>query len=64
MQAGYLLRLRLYQVRLKHIGEKVMIAIPLALVVERDDKQVFALQGFQHCSAFFLIRNGVAQWAA
>ena len=43
MQAGYLLWLRLYQVRLQHIGEQVMIAVPLALVVERDDKQVAAL---------------------
>ena len=61
MQAGYLLRLRLYQVRLQHIGEKVMIAIPLALVVERNDKQVAALQGFQHSPAAILCGDGVTQ---
>src|SRR3972149_6365127 len=61
MQAGYLLRLRLYQVRLQHIGEKVMIAIPLALVVERDDKQVSALQGSQHSPAAILCGHGVTQ---
>ena len=45
MQARYLLRLRLHQVRLQHIGEKVMITIPLALVVQRHDKEVAPLQG-------------------
>ncbi len=61
MQAGYLLRLRLHQVRLQHIGEKVVIAIPLALVVERDDKQVAALQGLQHSPAIFLPSDSIAQ---
>ena len=34
MQAGTLLRLRLDQVRLQHIGEKAVIAVPAALKSE------------------------------
>ena len=63
MQAGHLIRLRFHQVRLQNLGEEVMIAIPLALVVERDDKQVAALQGLQHSSAIFLFGDGIAQRA-
>ena len=50
--------------RLENFGEEVVIAIPLALIVKRDDEQVAALQGLQHPSAIFLAGDGIAQRAA
>ena len=58
---GHLIGLRLPQVRLQNIGEEVVIAIPLALVIERNDKQIAALQGIQHFSAIFPPSDGIAQ---
>ena len=45
VQGGQLIGLLLEQVRLQDVGEEVVIAIPLTLVIERDDEQVAALQG-------------------
>ena len=42
----------------------MMIAIPLALVIQRNDEQVASLQGLQHPSAVFLAGDGIAQRAA
>ena len=36
------------QVRAQHVGEEVVVAIPVAAVVERDDEEVAALQRLQH----------------
>ena len=64
MQAGYPLRLRLHQVCLQHIGEKVVIAIPLALIIERNDEQVAAFQDIQHSlAAILLLGDSIAQGA-
>ena len=35
------------QVQAQYIGEEVVITVPLTPVVERDQKEVSALQGFQ-----------------
>jgi len=37
----------------------MVIAIPPALVIERDDEEVAVLQSFQHGFAVFLIRDGI-----
>ena len=39
------------QVRAEHVGEQVVVAVPAALVVERDDEQVPALQRLEHRAA-------------
>ena len=56
MELGHPIGLLLDQARLQHIGEEVVIAIPLALIVERDDEEVAALQRFQHRFAILLAR--------
>jgi len=43
------------------VGEQVVIAVPLALVVERDDEEVRAFQGVQRLPPVVATREGVAQ---
>ena len=64
MPGRYLIRLFLYPVRLEHVCEEMVIAIPMALAVQRNYKQVASLQGFQQHFAFFSVGDGVAQRAA
>ncbi|MNX69762.1 hypothetical protein D3C86_1009930 [compost metagenome] len=45
----------------KEIGEKRVIAEPLALIVRGDDEQVAALQIFDHRFAVAAIADGIAQ---
>ena len=47
----------------EHFGKEVVIAIPVALVIQWHDKEVATLQGFQACAAFLLAGDGIAQWA-
>src|SRR3990170_545381 len=61
MERGHAIWLRLPQVRLENFGEEVVITIPLALIVERDEEQVTSLQGFQHSPAAILCGHGVTQ---
>ena len=63
MQCRYLIGLLLHRVRLQNICEELMIAIPLALVIERNDEQVATFQGLQRPSAIFLPGDGIAQRA-
>jgi len=51
------------QARAKDIGKEVMVAIPLAAVVERDKEQVPSIEDLQHGLAAGLAGNGVAQRA-
>ena len=60
MKLRYPIRLRLLQVRLQNLGKKVVIAVPLALVIKRDDEQVVSLQGFQHFFAVFPTSDSIA----
>ena len=43
------------------VGEQVVVAIPPALVVERDDEQVLALEGLQHQLTVGAPSQGVAK---
>jgi hypothetical protein len=45
------------------VGEEVVVAVPPALVVERDDEQVLALKGLEHRLAVGPARQGVAETA-
>ena len=61
MQSGYLIGLLRHQMRREHFGKEVVIAIPVALVIQRNDKEVAALQGLQPRVAFLLAGDGIAQ---
>ena len=63
MQRRYLIGLLRQQLCREHFGEEVMIAIPVARVIERNDKEVAALQGLQPRVAFLLASDGIAQRA-
>ena len=65
VQDRYLIRLLRHQVHPKNIGKKMVIAIPVSLVIQRNDKEVAALQGFQARAAFLLIvpHDGITQRA-
>ena len=47
----------------QRVGEEVVVAVPPALVVERDDEQVLALKGLQHRLTVGATGQGVAQAA-
>ena len=64
MEFGHPIGLRLLQVRPENFGEEVVIAIPPALIIERDDEEVAALQRFQHRFAVWLPGDGITQVAA
>ena len=51
------------KLRLQHIGKEMMIAKPLAPVIQRDDKQQAALQGFQLRAAARLAGDRFAERA-
>ena len=52
------------QARPQHVGEQVVVAIPLAPVVERDEEQVRPIERLQHGLAAVLAGDGIAQRAA
>ena len=47
-RSRHLVGLLVQQTRPQHVGEEVVIAIPVAAVVQRDDEEVAALQRLQH----------------
>ena len=49
--------------RKENFGEEVVIAIPLALVIQRNDKEVASLEGLQERVSLLLAGNGIAQRA-
>src|SRR3981081_1930388 len=49
--------------RTQHIGKEVVVAIPAATAVERDDEQIRALQCLERCLAMVLPGDGIAEWA-
>ena len=63
MQRGYLVGLLRQQMRIEHVGKEVVVAIPVALIVQRHDKEVASLQGLQPRAAFLLAGDGIAQRA-
>jgi hypothetical protein len=46
----------------EHFGKEVVIAIPVTPIIQRDDKEVTALQGLQPRLASLLAGDGIAQW--
>ena len=47
----------------QRVGEEVVVAVPPALVVERDDEQVLALEGLEHRLTVGAAGQGVAETA-
>ena len=47
----------------QHVGKEVVVAKPVAFIVQRHDKQVAALQGIQQQHAVVLAGDGIAQRA-
>ncbi len=45
---------------MQNFGEKVMIAIPLALIIQRNEEQVVAFQDIQHFFAIFPFGDSIA----
>jgi hypothetical protein len=52
------------QARPKNVGEELVVAIPAAAEVERDQEQVAAIERLQHELATALAGDGIAQRAA
>ena len=61
MQLRHGLGLLVCQVRAEHICEEMVIAIPLATVVERDQEQIGPVDRLEHGLASVLLGDGVAQ---
>ena len=64
VQTRYLIGLLRHQVNTEDIGKKVVIAIPVAPVIQRDDKEVAPLQGFQPFASSRLSGDHITQWTA
>ena len=52
------------QVRLQHVREELVVAVPLAAVVERDQEQVPSIKSLEHGFAAVPAGNGIAERAA
>ena len=58
------LRLFVFEVRPEDVGEEVVIAVPTALIVERDNKEVSTLESTYHRFAIATSDDGIAEWPA
>src|SRR5207344_3406476 len=63
VQIGNIVGLLVQQVRLQHVGEQVVVAVPAAAVVEGDQEQVSPLQLGQPGLATRLPGDGIAHRA-
>jgi hypothetical protein len=63
VELRHLVKAFVQQVRAEDVREEVVIAVPLASVVEGDDEDVAALEGFQHRFAAGLAGDGIAKGA-
>src|SRR5690242_14704369 len=61
MQRGYVIGLLREQTRMEHVGKEMVIAVQPALVVQRHDKEVAALQGLQPRLTSLLASHGITQ---
>ena len=59
VQQRDLFRLLGEQARPQHIGEQVVVAVPLPLVVQGDEEEVGPLQARQHAAAVVAAGDGV-----
>ena len=64
MQARHLVRLLVEQARLQYVGKQMVVAIPLAAVIQGDQEQVAPVQRLQHGLAAALPGDRIAQRAA
>ena len=56
-------RALLFQMCQEYFGKEVMIAIPVAPVIQWNDKEIASLQGLQLHVSFILAGDGIAQRA-
>ena len=61
MQQRHLFRLFAEQARPQHVGEEVVVAVPLPPVVQGDDEEVGALQCREHAAPVVAAGDGVTQ---
>ena len=61
---GYLARLLRQRAGTEHVGEEMVVAEPVALVVQRHDEQVVSFQGLQHAPAIVPAGERIAQRGA
>ena len=61
VQQRHLVGLLAEHPRPQHVGEQVVVAVPLAPVVQGDEEQVGALEGREHLAAVVAAGDGVAQ---
>jgi HD superfamily phosphohydrolase YqeK len=59
VQVRHLVGLLVQQARTQHVREQMVVAIPPAAIVERDQEQVPAVQGLQHDLAPALAGDGI-----
>jgi len=59
MQQRNLVGLLAEQVRSQHVGEQVVVAVPLPLIVQGDEEEVGPLQGREHVASVVAAGEGV-----
>jgi hypothetical protein len=64
MQDGHRRWVRHGQFVPQQLGEKVVVSVPLAVLVQRYEKQVVALDLGKQCRGICAIRDAVAQLSA
>jgi len=64
VQVRHLVRLLVEQARVQHVGKQMVVAIPLAAVIQRDQEQVPPVQRLQHGLAAALPGDRIAQRTA
>jgi len=52
------------RLRLQHVREEMMVAVPLASIIQRDDEQVSPFQTLEQCLRARFADDGVAERAA
>src|SRR3954470_12460509 len=55
---------RQHEMLLQHVGKEMVVAIPLAPVVERDDEEIATLQVLEDRLRIGFSKDRVAQWPA
>ena len=63
MQNRYLIGMLRHQMRREYFGKEVVIAIPVASVIQRHHKEIASLQGFQARAAPWIAGHCIAQRA-
>src|SRR6516225_7277104 len=61
MQFGHQVRLGLRELAAEHLGEQVVVSVPLQGVVQRHDEQVFPLEDLDQVRRAGRFGDGVAQ---